>query len=70
MRILVEPPPSSRCELCGGELRLKLIELANPVIGLDNELFVCVKCGHEQSCAVSHNHHARHDHNMPDPKAA
>jgi hypothetical protein len=34
---------------------------------LDNEIFVCVKCGHEQACTVSHNHTARH---MPDPKAA
>jgi hypothetical protein len=59
MRILVEPPPSSRCELCGGELRLKLIELANPVIGLDNELFVCVICDREQLYAVSHHNRTR-----------
>jgi hypothetical protein len=60
MRILVEPPPLSRCELCGGELRLKLIESANPAIGLDNELFVCVDCGREQLYAVSHHN--------PDPQ--
>jgi hypothetical protein len=28
MRALVEPPPSSRCTLCGGDLLLKLIESA------------------------------------------
>jgi uncharacterized protein with PIN domain len=67
MRTLVEPPHSSRCELCGGELRLKQIESANRTLDLDNEIFVCVKCGHEQSKTVSHNHTARH---MPDPKAA
>ena len=67
MRTLVEPPPSSRCELCGGELRLKVIESANRTLDLDNEIFVCVKCGHERSCTMSHNHTARH---MPDPKAA
>ena len=55
MRILVEPPPSSCCEFCGGELRLKLIESANPNFDLDNEIFVCVNCGREQLYAVSHH---------------
>jgi hypothetical protein len=55
MRTFVEPPPSSRCKFCGGELRLKLIESAKPNLDLDNEIFVCVKCGHEQSYAVSHH---------------
>ena len=64
MRTLVEPPPSSRCHLCGGELRFKLIESANRSLDLDNEIFVCGKCGLEQSYTVSHHH------NMPDPKAA
>ena len=67
MRTLVEPPPSSHCHLCGGELRLKLIESANRGLDLDNEVIVCIKCGRELSCTVSHNHSARH---MPDPKAA
>ena len=67
MRTLVEPPPSSHCHLCGGELRLKLIESANSDLDLDSEILVCIKCGREQSCTVSHNHNARH---MPDPKAA
>ena len=73
MRTLVEPPPSSRCDLCGGELRLKLIESANRtldiepanrMVDLDNEILVCVNCGHEQSNIVKHNH------NMPHTKAA
>ena len=67
MCTLVEPPPSSRCDKCGGELRLKLIEPANRTLDLDNQIFVCVKCGHEQACTVSHNLNVRH---MPDPKAA
>ena len=67
MRTLVEPPQSSRCELCGGELRLKQVESANRALDLENEIFVCIKCGHEQSNTVSHNHTTRH---MPDPKAA
>lgn len=67
MRTLVQPPPSSRCELCGGELRLKQTESANRTLDLDREILVCVKCGHEQSYTVSHSHTARH---LPDPKAA
>jgi uncharacterized protein with PIN domain len=67
MRTLIEPPPSSRCDLCGGELRFKQIESANRVLDLDNEIFVCTKCGREQSSTVSHNHNVRH---TPDPKAA
>jgi len=29
MRTIVQPPPSTRCDLCGGELRLKLVESAS-----------------------------------------
>lgn len=67
MRTMVEPPPTSRCKRCGGELRLKQVELANPALDLEEEIFVCVKCGGEQSCTVNHNHSARH---LPNPKAA
>ena len=67
MRTLVEPPPSSRCDKCGGELRLKLIEPANRTHDLDNQIFVCAKCGGGQLCTVSHNLNVRH---MLDPKAA
>jgi hypothetical protein len=49
MRAFVEPPPSSRCDLCGGELRLKLIDACNPTLGMKNELFVCAKCGCERA---------------------
>jgi len=67
MRALVQPPPSSQCHFCGGELRFKRIESANRAFDLDNEIFVCVKCHREQSCTVRHNHNVRY---MPDPKAA
>ena len=57
MRTLVQPPPSSHCQLCGGELRLKQIERANRTLDLDNEVIVCIKCGRELSCtAVSYTH--------------
>ena len=55
MRNLVQPPPSTHCSRCGGDLRLKLIEPANPVSNLDVEIFVCAKCGREQSYAVGHD---------------
>lgn len=53
MRTLVEPPPSSRCDICGGELRLRLIESANRTLALTNEIYVCSDCCREQSFTVS-----------------
>lgn len=52
MRTLVQPPPSLSCGLCGGELRLKRIEPADPTLDLENEVFTCENCGHEQSVMV------------------
>ena len=60
MRNLVQPPPSSHCVLCHGELRLKLIEPDGPALELDVETLVCAKCGHEQTYRVSHNHYSAH----------
>lgn len=61
MRTLVPPPPSLYCDHCRGELRLKQIEPVGPLsLELDIEVFVCTKCGHEQSHRVSHNHYAAH----------
>jgi uncharacterized protein with PIN domain len=65
MRTLVEPPPSSRCVHCGGELRLKQVEVANRTLDLESEIFVCIKCGREHSCTVSHNHNVRHAPKVP-----
>jgi uncharacterized protein with PIN domain len=65
MRTLVQPPPpSTHCDLCGGELRFKLIESAKSEFNLHKEIFVCAKCGYEQSYTLSH------DHNVPYPKVA
>ena len=64
MRNLVQPPPLSRCDLCGGELRLKQVELANRTLDLENEISVCANCGHEQSNIV------KHDPNIPHTKVA
>ena len=64
MRPITKPPPSSQCDNCGGELRLKLIEAADPGLDLENEIFVCANCGREQSLTVSH------DHKMPHIKVA
>ena len=64
MRRITQPPPSSRCDQCGGELRLKLIEDADRGLNLENEIFVCANCGREQSLTVSH------DRKMPRTKVA
>jgi hypothetical protein len=61
MRTPVPPPPSQHCDICHGELRLKQIEPVGPLsLELDIEIFVCAKCGHEQSHRVSHDPYAAH----------
>ena len=45
MRALVDPPPSLRCDLCTGELRLKKIEQDTSPLESDITTFVCAKCG-------------------------
>ena len=70
MRNLVQPPPSSHCDLCHGELRLKLIEPNSSPFDLDIEMFVCAKCGHEQAHAISHDHYAAHTTKKPPPAKA
>ena len=64
MRTLVQPPPSSHCDLCGGELQLKKIGSANRTLELEDEILVCVTCGRERRYTVSHNH------TVPNPKAS
>jgi hypothetical protein len=54
MRPLVEPPPSLRC-MCGGELRLKLIEPAAHTLGKQREIFVCTNCSREQTFLADRN---------------
>jgi len=61
---MTQPPPSSRCNQCGGELRLKLIEAADRGLNLENEIFVCANCDREHSLTVTH------DRKMPQPNAA
>jgi len=56
MRAMTQPPPSSCCEQCDGDLRLKLIAAADRGLALDYEIFVCANCGREQSLTVSHDH--------------
>lgn len=60
MRAITTPPPSSRCEKCNGELRLKQIEVADRGLDLEYEIFVCANCGHEQSIRVSHDRQTPH----------
>ena len=60
MRTLIQPPPSSHCDLCGGELRLKKVESDTRELDWEDEVLVRVNCGHELSCTVAHNHTAPH----------
>ena len=60
MRAMTQPPPSSRCSKCGGELRLKRIEAGDRGLDLENEIFVCVQCGREQSLTVGHDRKLPH----------
>jgi len=60
MRSLVQPPPSTHCDLCGAELRLKLVEPANRILDLDKQIFVCAKCGRELSRIVDHDKYTAH----------
>ncbi len=61
MRTHVEPPSAARCGHCASELRLKeVVESVNPTLDLDEQVFVCVECGREQTCIVSHNHYQPH----------
>ena len=60
MRPLVQPPPSLVCKLCGGELRLKRIERPDLTFGLENEVFACENCDHEQSFTVAHDPYTPH----------
>jgi hypothetical protein len=54
MRPFVEPPPTLRC-MCGGELRLKLIEPADRTLGKQREIFVCTNCSREQTFLADRN---------------
>jgi rRNA maturation endonuclease Nob1 len=60
MRTLIEPPPSTHCDRCGGELRLKQVESANRAMDLENEIFACAICGQELSFMVHHDKYAAH----------
>jgi transposase len=52
MRPLVQPPPSTRCSRCRGELRLKRVDPDDGPFESMKEIFVCASCGHELSCIV------------------
>lgn len=71
MRTLVQPPPSLRCDLCQGELRFKRIDPDGPLLELDYEVFVCMKCGHERTYRAKHDPYAaRSEANEPPVKVS
>jgi hypothetical protein len=58
MRTLVQPPPASGCDLSHGKLLFKRIEPDGPALELNCEIFVRIKCGHEQSYRVNRSLYA------------
>jgi DNA-directed RNA polymerase subunit RPC12/RpoP len=60
MRNLVEPPPSTHCERCDGELLFKRIEPDNPDFDIDIQVFVCARCGREHSRRLIHEPYNAH----------
>jgi DNA-directed RNA polymerase subunit RPC12/RpoP len=60
MRRLVEPLPTPKCKLCGGELFLKRVEPVNPPLEIDAQIYLCTKCGHEHSLTVTHDPYTAH----------
>jgi uncharacterized protein with PIN domain len=55
MRPITQPPSSSHCKKCGGELRLKRTEVVDRELALESEILVCANCGREQSDTVRHD---------------
>jgi len=56
MRNTVEPPPTSRCDLCGGQLTLVRVERAHSALGAKTNVFACASCGNERSFVVHQDH--------------
>lgn len=48
MRRIVEPPPSSQCDGCGSQLKLKRVETNGACLALTKNIFACEKCGEER----------------------
>jgi hypothetical protein len=65
MRTLVQPPPSTRCSQCTGELRLKRLEPDDRYTEAMKEIFVCANCGYQLSCVVAPDKYAGHTHLKP-----
>jgi hypothetical protein len=60
MRKLVEPPPSTRCSFCDGELLLMAIKPDDPTFDIEVQEFVCANCGQKHSRKVIHDPYTAH----------
>lgn len=56
MRNTVEPPPTSLCDRCGGQLTLVRVEPAHSALGTKTNVFACAGCGQERSFLVHQDH--------------
>jgi hypothetical protein len=60
MRNTVEPPPTSRCDRCGGQLTLKRVDAAHSIFGSSSNVFACATCGRELKFVVRNDSDAFH----------
>ena len=51
MRTMVDPPPMSRCPHCGGQLKLKSVDMTYANVGLKQTIYACGNCGQEPAFA-------------------
>lgn len=66
MRPIIEPPATTQCQHCGGELRLKAIEECSPELDKNIEILICVGCGCESAVST----HKVRSHSMTNRNAA
>lgn len=60
MRKTVEPPPSTQCGQCGGQLKLKRVDVGHSVLGLNCNIFFCTACDRECSHVAPRDLYAAH----------
>ncbi len=58
MRRIVEPPPTTQCDRCGSQLRLKRVETASSGLEMSSQIFACLRCGNERRCTTPQDHYA------------
>ena len=58
MRRTVEPPPSTQCDRCKGQLKLKRVDANLVAPGQKSSIFACANCGTERTHIAHHDLYA------------